>query len=179
MKVYVAIIASVMLLATNAALGRDRAAMLTGVDKTVAHGTPATNGSQTMWAARDGMDQTRAIPNAAVVLTAGRGGGLMPGRMQAQSGWSSRSHWDQGFHSRFFGDHSFRGGFHHDRFHHRDHFMHKGFRPYPYGRYYFYPYGYYPYRYYYPYSYYYPYGYYYGYPWYIYPYPYFYFYFSW
>ncbi len=196
MKTYVAIIASIVLLATNAALGRDRAAVLTGVDQTAVYGTPANNGIQATWLAHYGMDQPPAMPSAAVVLTASRGGSMMQGRMHAQSGWSGRSNWGQGFHSRSFGNqsfnrgHSFHGDFRHDGFHHRDDFVHRGFRYYPYGHFYsypyryypyhyYYPYSYYPYRYYYPYSYYYPYGSYYGSLGYVYPYPYSYFYFSW
>ncbi len=82
MSTYVAIIASIMMLATNAAWGRDRAAVLTGVDQTAAYGTPADNGNQATWAdqgRRDGKTlnsrQTSDMPGAPVVLTATRGGG--------------------------------------------------------------------------------------------------------
>jgi hypothetical protein len=186
MSAYIAIIASIMMLATNAAWGRDRAVMLAGVDHTAVSRASADNGIPATWAAQYGIDQkalnpmqTSAAPNAGVVLTAGQGGGTMRGSV------SGRSNWGHSSHSRPFGSHSFNRGhsfnrdFDQGRFHHRDHFSHRGFRHYPYGHYYSYPYRYYPYRYYYPYSYYYPYGYYYGYPGYVYTYPYSYFYFSW
>jgi hypothetical protein len=180
MSGYITIIVSILMLATNAAWGRDRTAALTGVDQAVVHGTPAT------WVARNGIDQkalnpmlTSATPSAGVILTAGRGGGMMHGSV------SGRSNWGHSFQSRPFGsqsfdrNHSFHRDFDRDRFihrdFHRDHFVHRNrffdrddffafrFGFYPYANYYYYPY------------YYYPYGYYYGYPGYFYPY----FYFSW
>jgi hypothetical protein len=202
MSAYIAIIASILMLATNAAWGRDRAAVLPGADRTAVHVTVADNGIPVTWAVQYGMDQkalnpmhTSAAPSVEVALTASRGGGRMHGSI---SGHSSRGH---SFHSRPFGGHSFnRGhsfhggqsfhrGFDRHHFDHRKQFFHGGFRHYPYGRYYsypyryypyrYYPYSYYPYRYYYPYSYSYPYGGFYGNLGYVYPYPYSHFYFSW
>ncbi len=87
MKPYFAVIASIVMLATTAALGRDRAAVLTGIGKTAAYGTPANNGIQATGATQSRIDhktlsamQTSATPTTGVILTAVRGGGTMSGR---------------------------------------------------------------------------------------------------
>jgi len=184
MRTYMAILASLTILATTA-FGKGWTAPPTGVDKTAAYISPADNGIQATWAAQYRIDHqtlgpipTSTAPGATVVLTAGRGGGAMRG------GFSGRANVGQGFHARPFGgrsfdrDRSFHRDFDRDRFLHRDRFFdrddfffHGGFGYYPYGSYYYYPYSY---GYSYPYGYY-PYGYYYGNPWYSYPYSSFYF----
>ena len=188
---YIAIIASVAMLATTA-FGKIQAAP-TGVDRTAAYGSPANIGAQATWALQYETDHqtttgilTSATPSASVVLTAGQRGGGM------HRGFSGRANVGPGFNARgsfggrsFDRDRGFRGGFDRDRFFHRDfdrdHFFPRhrffdrddfffgfgGFGPYSYNPYY-YPYYSYPY-------YYYPYGYY---P-YYYTYPYSSFYFSW
>lgn len=197
MKGYIAIIASIMMLATTAALGRDRAAAPTGIGEAIVHGYTANDGIQAAWATPYGMDQktpgvvqASATASAPAALVIDRRGSTMH-RPGGSFGHLNRG---QSFHSRPFGSHSFdrNRSFHFDRnrsFHfdrnrsfHRDfqrhHFVprhrffdrsHLFFRHYPYR--YYYPY--------YPYRYYYPYGYYYGNLGSVYPYPYSYFYFSW
>ncbi len=102
MSGFMAIIASIMMLATTAASGRDRAAVLTGIDKTIVYATPATNGIQATWALQYQTDrktsslmQTSATPSAGVVLTAGPRGGMMPGRGGAMmpGGLSAGPNW--------------------------------------------------------------------------------------
>jgi len=194
MKRYIAIIASVAMLATTA-FGKLRAAAPTGVDKTAAYVSPANTGTQATWALQYGTDHktptgmlTSTTPGAPVVLTVGpRGGGMrggFSGRGNMGPGFGARSFGgrsfdrDRAFHRDFDRDRFLRRDFDRDRFFHRDfdrdHFFprHRFFDrdDFFFG---FYPFA--PYYYSYPY-YYYPYGYYdYGYPGYYYPYPYFYF----
>ena len=165
MKTYLAILASIIMLATTAAFGRARAAPPTGVSQTAVYVSPAAQHRI------DGKTlnpmQTPATFGAPVVLTAGRGGGGMHGGRGSLHAFQGRS----------FGGGSFRGGLHRDfdrgfhrdfdrdfDFHHGRHFFiprHRDFDDFNFGFSFGWPYYYYPYGYgYYPYWYYYPYGYY-------------------
>jgi hypothetical protein len=169
MRRYISIIASLAILATTAAFGRDRAAASTRVGQAAAYVSSAENGGQAAWAAQHRIDKMMLDPMQAsggvpVVLTGGRGGGGM-------HGGGGSFHGD--FHSRSFGGHGFHRDFDSGRtFHHmdydRDRFIHhsnfyiddfylRGY--YPYRGYYYYPHRYSPYSYYYPYGYSYPYSY--------------------
>lgn len=158
MRRYISIIASLAILATTAAFGRDRAAASTRVGQAAAYVSSAENGGQAAWAAQHRIDKMMLDPMQAsggvpVVLTGGRGGGGM-------HGGGGSFHGD--FHSRSFGGHGFHRDFDSGRsFHHRDFyrddFYFRGY--YPYRGYYYYPHRYSPYSYYYPYGYSYPYSY--------------------
>lgn len=174
MRWFIATIASIMMLATTAAFGRNQAAPA-GIDKVAAWVSSADQHRI------DGKTLNPMLTSGApVVLTMGRGGGGMHGggSIHAFNGGGFRGgglhrDFDRGFHRDF--DHRFNRGFDRDDFFRHRHFVPRHrfsdrddffFRfnfgwPYAYGyypyRYYYYPYGYYPYWY--PYGYYYPYSY--------------------
>ncbi len=90
MSGFMAIIASIMMLATTA-FGRVGAAAPTGAEKTAAYVAPADNGTQATWTAQNGMDHktltamlTSNTPSATTVLTVGRGGGTMHGGLSGR-----------------------------------------------------------------------------------------------
>ena len=188
MRTYMAMIASIAMLAATAAFGRSWAVPPTGTDQLLALVSPADNGIGTAIPHRSDQPtqnpmQTSAMVSAPLALTAGRAGGGAHGAIGSFHGgaFHGRAFPGEAFHGRAFPGEPFRV---HPYYHHEhNHFglgFGFGYHPYAYG---YYPYGYYPYGYYpygyYPYGYYpygyYPYGYYYGNPGYSYPY----FYFSW